>query len=61
MTLRLTFLLYLNGKYFDLKKNHSDIMDFQLQNVYSFEAVGKDVCMIRMCTGRNYSTYTITL
>ena len=30
MTLELKFLLYLNGKYFDFKKPHSDVMDFQL-------------------------------
>ena len=33
------------------KKYHSDIMDFQLQQIYSYEVVGKDVCI----TGRNYS------
>ena len=37
------------------KKLHLDIMDFQLQQMYSCEAVGKGVCIIRIGTGRNYS------
>ena len=41
--------------FFDFKKLHSDIMDFQLQQMYSGEVVGKGVCITRMGTGRNYS------
>ena len=37
------------------KKLHSDIMDFQLQQIYSYEVVGKGVCITRMGAGRNYS------
>ena len=38
------------------KKLHSDIMDFQLQQIYSYdEVVGEGVCITRMGTGRNYS------
>ena len=43
MTLKLKFLLL-------------DIMDFQLQNMYSWETVGKGVCIPKMGTGRNYHT-----
>ena len=54
MTLGLEFLLCLNGKIFDFKKLHSDIIDFQLQQMYSCEVVGKGVCIARMSKG-NYS------
>ena len=37
------------------KKFHPDIMDFQLQQKYSYEVVGKVVCITRIGTGRNYS------
>ena len=37
------------------KKLYSDIMDFQLQQIYSYDVVGKAVCITRMGTGRNYS------
>ena len=38
------------------KKLHSDIMDFQSQQIYSYdEVVGEGVCITRMGTGRNYS------
>ena len=37
-----------------LKKLHSDNMEFQLQQMYNCETVGKDVCIIGMVTGRNY-------
>ena len=49
MTLGLKFLLCLNGKFFDFnsKKLHSDIMDFQLQQMYSCEVVGKAKCLYR--------------
>ena len=55
MTLGLKFILCLSGKFFDFKKLHSDIMDFQLQKMYSCQVVGKGVCITRMGTGRNYS------
>ena len=41
MTLGLKFLLYLNVKFFAFRKLNSDIMDFQLQQIYSCEIVGK--------------------
>ena len=41
MTLGLKFLLYLNVKFFSFQKLNSDIMDFQLQQMYSCEVVGK--------------------
>ena len=37
------------------KKLHSAIMDFQLQQIYSYEVVGKNVYITIMGTGRNYS------
>ena len=57
MTLGLKFLLCLNGKFFNFKKKlHSDIMDFQLQQMYSCEVLTKGVCITRVQgTGRNYS------
>ena len=39
----------------DLKKNYGDNMDFQLQQMYSYEVVGKGVCIARMGAGKNYS------
>ena len=53
MTLGLKFLLCCNGKNFISKKLHSDIMSFQLQQMYSCEVVGKGSCIIRMGAGRN--------
>ena len=32
------------------KKLHTDIMNFQLQQIYSYEVVGKSVCITRMVT-----------
>ena len=40
------------------KKLHSDIMDFPSQYMYSCEVVRKGVCITRIGTSRNYSTYT---
>ena len=37
------------------KRFHSDIMDFQFQQIYSCETVGKGVCITRIGTDRNYS------
>ena len=48
-------------KYFISKKIHLDIMDFQLQQMYSGEVVGKGVCITRMGTGRNYSNNTFQI
>ena len=40
----------------EISKNlYSDIMNFQLQQVYFSEVVGKGVSITRMGTGRNYS------
>ena len=35
------------------KKLHSDIMDLQLQQMYSCEVVGKGVCITRMVQAEN--------
>ena len=43
------------GNFLISKKLHSDILDFQLQQMYSYEVTGKGVCITRMGTGRNYS------
>ena len=48
-------------KIFISKKIHLDIMDFQLQQMYSGEVVGKGVCITRMGTGRNYSNNTFQI
>ena len=48
-------------KFFISKKIHLDIMDFQLQQMYSGEVVGKGVCITRMATGRNYSNNTFQI
>ena len=48
-------------KFFISKKFHLDIMDFQLQQMYSGEVVGKGVCITRMGTGRNYSNNTFQI
>ena len=53
MSLGLKFLLCLNEKYFNFKKNHSDIMDFQSQQKHSCVTVGTDVSITRMGTGRS--------
>ena len=37
------------------KKLYADIMGFELQQIYSYEVVGKGVCIKRMGTGRSYS------
>ena len=37
------------------KKLHSDIMDFQLQQIYPSDVLGKGVCITQMGKGRNYS------
>ena len=37
------------------KKFHSDIMEFQLQQMHSCDNMGKGVCITRICTCRNYS------
>ena len=43
MTLGLKFLLYINGKIFHFKKCHSNIMDFQLEQMSFCKVVDKDV------------------
>ena len=48
-------------KFFISKKIHLDIMDFQLQQMYSGEVVGKGACITRMGTGRNYSDNTFQI
>ena len=37
------------------KKLYVDIMDFELQQIYSYEVVGKGVCITRMGIGRTYN------
>ena len=37
------------------KKLYSDIMDFQSQEMYLCEVVGKGVCFTRIGTDRSYS------
>ena len=36
-----------------LKELHADIIDFQLQQMFSCEVVGKGLCITGMGTGRN--------
>ena len=47
--------------FFISKKIHLDVIDFQLQQMYSVEVAGKGVCITRMGAGRNYSNNTIQI